>query len=262
MKQLFSLGQRRLLASRIPTALPIRFYSSDGLDGYFKYLCLVFFNLIERPKYDTSHEVEADVVHPSAQELWTQNQGIKPPKQYPNSEPDRIFKHPLYDPPTKADTSVPLVSPLVWPVNDMPQSDTPGWKAAPLWHEIEWEDPSETPIGDYPRNVPFLWTSLREPKNHWDKQGRREYGEVLNDYANYGDWLSIGHDYHWSVPLQSVLTSFGLIALIGVSVALWDPSKHKFFAEKDYPFDGLRVELGGDPEDAEDKWMAAHVYKD
>jgi hypothetical protein len=52
-----------------------------------------------------------------------------------------------------------------------------------------------------------------------------------------------------------------VIALMGFAVAYWNPEDHLWFAEKDFPYDGLRVELGGDPNDESDDWMKANTYK-
>ncbi len=49
---------------------------------------------------------------------------------------------------------------------------------------------------------------------------------------------------------------FGAIAVMGLGIAWWNPENHRWFAEKDYPFNGLRLELGGDPNDEKDTWAS------
>jgi NhaP-type Na+/H+ or K+/H+ antiporter len=63
----------------------------------------------------------------------------------------------------------------------------------------------------------------------------------------YMNTLIVSYHPLFSTEINNGLHIFGIIAAIFMSVYIWDPSQHMWFAEKDYPFDGLRVELGGDP---------------
>ncbi|TPX44723.1 hypothetical protein SeMB42_g04237 [Synchytrium endobioticum] len=110
---------------------------------------------------------------------------------------------------------------------------------------------------DYPRDVPMQWTQLRDPYKYWDQQGRRNYGEIMYDHDNYTDFLGIGPEVHWYVPFMGMMKVFGFIALVAFGVAWYDPAANMYFTERDYPYDGLRLELGGDPEDPDDRAQAA-----
>ncbi|KAJ3093188.1 hypothetical protein HK102_003596 [Quaeritorhiza haematococci] len=200
-----------------------------------------------------------------AAELWTREQlNLPPPAPKPEVEPNAVLDHPLYTPPAKPQLGVgPIVAPLRWPEYDqsMKSAQETGFPSPPHWWHAEFENVKEAPIGDYPRNVPMQWTQLKDPFKYWDKQGRRNFGEILHDQDNFHDWLSIGPEVSWRVPFSATLQVFGAIAFMGFCISWWDPEKHRWFAEKDYPFDGLRVELGGDPNNPEDNFMAARSYK-
>ncbi|KND03546.1 uncharacterized protein SPPG_01023 [Spizellomyces punctatus DAOM BR117] len=196
-----------------------------------------------------------------AAELWTDQQ--VPQTLKPDSDPNALLQHPLYTPPMKPQTGIgPLIAPLKWPEYDqkMPSSEESGLPSPPNWHDRGFDDPVSAPIGDYPRIRP-QFAQLRDPFKYWDQQGRREYGEVLYDHDNFTDMWSIGPEVHWWVPFKHCAKLLGIVALMGACVHWWDPEKHLWFAEKDYPFNGLRVELGGDPNDENDTFHRTNVYK-
>ncbi|KAJ3122359.1 hypothetical protein HK098_002912, partial [Nowakowskiella sp. JEL0407] len=252
MQRIFQLNKnlRAIPSISLPRiSQPVR-YSSHSYDS---------------PSYKTELKEAPEPVLESAQELWSKSKGYQPPPQNPDAEEDRVFRHPLYTPPAKYETGVgPLFDPLKYPEYDVkrPSDKQIGIYRPPFWHEFDWEDPKESPIGAYPRDIPYIWTQLRDPHNHWDKQGRREFGELLHDHSNYADWLSIAPEVHWYEPFKLTLTVAAWVVVMGVSISLWDPEKRRPWAFKEYPYDGLRVELGGDPADEEDKWMSGHVYKE
>lgn len=90
---------------------------------------------------------------------------------------------------------------------------------------------------------------------YWDQQGRRNYGEILQDHDQFLDIWSIGPEQDLSTTLNSFRDIIIAIAVLCTCVYVWSPEDHKKWAEKDYPFNGLIAELGGDPENA------APVYK-
>jgi hypothetical protein len=102
---------------------------------------------------------------------------------------------------------------------------------------------------------------LKDPFTYWDKQGRRNYGEILHDMDNFTDSMGIGPMEDTTNAMEAWKFSASFIAVIVGVVYFWDPEKHLFWAEKDYPFDGLRVELGGDKNDPSDNFNSAHSYK-
>ncbi|TPX32682.1 hypothetical protein SmJEL517_g04185 [Synchytrium microbalum] len=187
------------------------------------------------------------------------SQSTLPP--HPTSSPDfPFFQHPLYIPLAQPKTGLgTIIPPLKWPVYDQSvlsaqQSNLP---SPPRWWYSEFGNREMDPIGDYPRDVPMQWTQLRDPYKYWDQQGRREYGEIMYDHDNYTDFLGIGPEVHWWVPFMGMMKAFGFIGLVAFGVAWYDPSAHMLFTDRDYPHDGLRVELGGNPEEHDDNWMAA-----
>ncbi|KAJ3177977.1 NADH dehydrogenase 1 beta subcomplex subunit 8 ndufb8 [Gaertneriomyces sp. JEL0708] len=166
---------------------------------------------------------------------------------------DALLSHPLYTPPAPTETGIGILQPpLKFPEYDqsVPSTQSSGLPSPPTWHDKGF-DSAEAPIGDYPR-LPLQWAQLKDPFKYWDQQGRRNYGDIVYDHDNFADQWSIGNEQHWWLPLKHTMQLMGVIAFMGFCVHWFDPSQHLWFAEKDYPFDGLRVELGGDPKNAED----------
>ncbi|KAJ3286790.1 NADH dehydrogenase 1 beta subcomplex subunit 8 ndufb8 [Borealophlyctis nickersoniae] len=191
-------------------------------------------------------------------EIWTRQNS---PEPYPDLKPPKsfLYEHPLYAPliPEGQDTSIgPLIYPLHYPEYDQSFSRIP----LALWEPHKFPDHGFEPIGDYP-NLPVQFAELRDPWKYWDQQGRRNYGEILHPKAHLIDEWSLGPFEDWKEPLKYTLQSFGYMALLCIAVVWWDPEKHWWFVPRDYPFDGLRVELGGDPYDPTDKRYAARTYE-
>jgi hypothetical protein len=63
---------------------------------------------------------------------------------------------------------------------------------------------------------------------------------------NFTDVMSIGpmEDPTNALAAWKAMGSF-ILVICGI-VYFWDPEKHLFWAEKDYPFNGLSAELGGE----------------
>ncbi|KAI8920743.1 hypothetical protein DFJ77DRAFT_447200 [Powellomyces hirtus] len=214
--------------------------------------------------YNSDNRAPADRKAPVAADLWSaQQKGHKAAPAVPPQDPDAFLQHPLYTPPAPVDTGLgPVVAPLKWPEYDqsMPSSEESGLPSPPNWHDRGFDVPELAPIGDYPHVRP-QFAQLRDPFKYWDQQGRRDYGEILYDHENFTEIFSIGPEVHWKEPAKHSLQLLAIIAGMGACVHWWDPEKNAWFAEKDYPYNGLRVELGGDPNDENDTYTQANVYK-
>lgn len=154
-----------------------------------------------------------------------------------------------------------MLPPLKWPEYDQSIPSDVHSGIPTNWHYREFDDTATAPLGDYPRNIPFQWTGLKHPSKYWDVQGRRNYGDLLHDQDNMTDWLGIGAEPASTphlITLVKVALGLGLMATL---ISIWDPASHWEAAERDYPFDGLRVELGGDPKDATDNSLRANIYQ-
>jgi len=93
---------------------------------------------------------------------------------------------------------------------------------------MTFDDPIHAPIGDYPR-VPIQWGELKDPYKYWDKQGRREYGDILYDHENYTDIWGPGVDYDWRHTAKGLGMFAGFMAFVYGLIFWWDPSEHKFW---------------------------------
>eukprot|EP00842_Homolaphlyctis_polyrhiza_P005645 jgi/Hompol1/6081/HPOL_000612-RA len=199
---------------------------------------------------------------PVAAQIWT-NQQVPPTPPKPVVNENDVLYHPLYTPPAQPDTSIgPLLKPLHFPEFDQRKAywTKTGIKSYDSVLDLRYEDPNVSPIGNYPRIVP-QFASLRDPYAYWDQQGRRNYGEILYDHDNFTDEWGIGHNQHYDGPLKQTITVLCILGGLMGLVYLWDPQSHARWAEKDYPFDGLRVMMGGDPNDESDAYMTANTYK-
>ena len=196
---------------------------------------------------------------PSAVQKWFEIQDGKPTVNKPEVDEDRdVFHHPLYTPPAKVDTAIrSLPKPLKYPDYD---------QIKPLWtktgvagldsiNDHRFEKPEDSLIGGYPKIEP-QFALLRNPYAYWDQQGRRNYGEIVYDHDNLTDIWGIGPETHWYIPVVATLKTFGFLGFVSLCVYFWDSESRNPFAAKDYPFESLRVELGGDPSNKQDNWMA------
>ncbi|KAI8904082.1 hypothetical protein EDD86DRAFT_272046 [Gorgonomyces haynaldii] len=194
-------------------------------------------------------------------ELWEESLGAKIEPKDP-----KMFEHPLYTPPTEAVTGFgtkELPKPLVWPEYDQfKKNDVQFPDGGPSTVSARrFDNDEESPIGGYPRIEP-QYAVLRNPYTYWDQQGRRNYGEVLYDHDNFTDAWGIGAEQNAKFAFKSMGRVALYLAALTALIALWDPSKHAPWAPREYPHDGLRVALGGDPADASDTVHAAHKYSD
>ncbi|KAJ3417445.1 hypothetical protein HDV05_003309 [Chytridiales sp. JEL 0842] len=217
----------------------------------------------DRP-YDPSLRTPIEPLKPVASEIWTNQRAPQKREELPPADSDALFAHPFYTPQAKPQTGLgPLIEPLHWPEFDQSRpttQSTPGLNSPPAIKVADWDHPTDSPIGDYPR-MPIQYTALKDPFGYWDQQGRRNYGEVVHEHHNLLDEWSIGPEVSGWVHFKATMQVFAFIGLMGFGVAVWDPEKNLWAAEKDFPYDGLRVELGADPNDPNDTWVQARQFK-
>ncbi|KAG0169884.1 hypothetical protein DFQ28_002790 [Apophysomyces sp. BC1034] len=97
-------------------------------------------------------------------------------------------------------------------------------------------------IGDYP-NLPRNSNQLRSPFGWWDNQDRRNFNETLHEEDEIlGVW---GPDIHTYSPYKALgqLTLFFTL-LGGFSAFIYKVRPERPCAQRSYPFDGLKEELG------------------
>ncbi|RKP01259.1 hypothetical protein CXG81DRAFT_12227 [Caulochytrium protostelioides] len=182
----------------------------------------------------------------------------------PRAQPGEAFAHPLYTARPTVDTSLgPVIPPLHYPENDQSVVSTAesGINQEPYYRPTDFDDPKDAPLGGYPQ-VRHQWALLRNPFTYWDPQGRRNYGEILPDNYNLVDVWGPGP----TAPLRDVGRAIFIIAgavlTVTAGIAVWDPAHHRAIAPKDYPFDGLRISMGGDPQNPQDRELVAPTYSE
>ncbi|KAJ3119865.1 hypothetical protein HK100_000124 [Physocladia obscura] len=215
-----------------------------------------------------SERAEADAVAPSAAELWTQRQGAPAANAHQDDEADALFAHPLYTPPAAPDVSLGPLAPgrgLQWPEFDqggLLASTNPRVPSPPRQDPgfASFDDPLEAQIGAYPR-VPQQFSELKDPFAYWDQQARRNYGDVLDDqFLQLNQW-SHGPAPNPRIYVAAIVGVLALLAGVFAAVSAWDPLDHLWHAERDYPFNGLHLELGADPNNLDDTQVTARQYK-
>ncbi|KAJ3212743.1 hypothetical protein HDU82_007124 [Entophlyctis luteolus] len=222
-------------------------------------------------KYDpfaNAPAADPEPLHPSASEIWSRSQlpSQKPLSRDDVISDDDIFAHPLYTPAAKPFIGIgKLLGPMQYPEYDQSgflAGNNPNIKSPPGPDVAvnTFEDALEAPIGDYPR-IPHQWTELKDPFKYWDQQGRRNYGDILADQElQMNQWT---HGPATAVRPAIIVVGGFLFAMAGLFAAIsaWDPEKHLWQAQRDYPFNGLHLELGADPNDLDDTAITARQYK-
>ncbi|KAI8902951.1 hypothetical protein BC833DRAFT_571338 [Globomyces pollinis-pini] len=203
---------------------------------------------------------------PVGVQIW-ESRFNKPREFVPEVGEDDILTHPLFTPEAKPDLGFlapkdSLPKPLHFPEYDQARRSTEqsGYVSPASWVDKGFNAGVEPPIGNYPQ-IPLQWTQLKDPQAYWDKQGRRNYGEIVNEHYHFTNIWSIGPGESMSMFWVTVRNAAAFIGAISLGILIWSPEKHLFWAEKDYPFDGLRVMLGGDPNDPQDNATAAATYR-
>ncbi|CDH57843.1 nadh-ubiquinone oxidoreductase ashi subunit (ci-ashi or ndufb8) domain-containing protein [Lichtheimia corymbifera JMRC:FSU:9682] len=102
------------------------------------------------------------------------------------------------------------------------------------------EDPQ---IGDYP-NLPRYSAQTRGPYGWWDPQDKRNFGETLHEEDEiFGVWApDLFRDDPWMALGQLGLFS---VAVAGFSYFIYKTHPARPAAQRRYPYDGLKKELGG-----------------
>ncbi|CAG8575912.1 2789_t:CDS:2 [Paraglomus brasilianum] len=117
---------------------------------------------------------------------------------------------------------------------------------------------SDPMIGDYP-NKPWEPRGLRPPTGWWDEQERLNSEEELHEEEEVMSLFSTDI-YTETTPgkaVRDLLISAGVVGSIGLIVYLTLPERPMVL--RTYPFDGLRVELGGNPNDPNDLTRTGRV---
>ncbi|KAJ3052503.1 hypothetical protein HK097_006142 [Rhizophlyctis rosea] len=199
---------------------------------------------------------------PSAAELWTRRHMTEEQKRpvIPPIKPENVFQHPLYTPLEPVPVGIgPLVHPLKWPEYDQSKLSRQDSGLRNGWYYKDFEDYTNAPIGDYPV-MKLQWTELKDPFKYWDQQGRRNYGDILPDNAHQTDEWSVGPLIHLDTYYESWRKIAMMLAGMVVFVLWLDPASYAVAVPREYPWDGLRVELGGDPNDPTDTHFSANKY--
>ncbi len=92
---------------------------------------------------------------------------------------------------------------------------------------MPFDDPSTSPIGNYPR-LPATYTNLKNPYSYWDVQGRRNYGEIIHDQDLFTDAWGIGAEQSPAFGMKLLFQSAAFVGLIAVGVWVWNPENHSF----------------------------------
>ncbi|WRT66435.1 uncharacterized protein IL334_003391 [Kwoniella shivajii] len=98
-------------------------------------------------------------------------------------------------------------------------------------------------LNGYPQ-LPYVSIQQREPFGWWDRQERKNFGEVLHEEEDaIGMW---GPDVHKTSPSSALLQLSIAFSLIGLaSFAFISSRPERPVAQRSYPFNGLEKELGG-----------------
>ncbi|KAL7421825.1 hypothetical protein Q5752_003596 [Cryptotrichosporon argae] len=94
----------------------------------------------------------------------------------------------------------------------------------------------------YPQ-LPYVSLQTREPFGWWDRQERKNFGEVFHEEEDVlGMW---GPDVHKTSGPSALAQLSGAFALIGVfSYLLYKTRPQRPVAARTYPYGGLEKELG------------------
>ena len=124
----------------------------------------------------------------------------------------------------------------------------------------------DTGIGDYPQ-LPWQSAQKLKPRGWWDDQDRRNKETPLHeedDALNMWVWDATENNgkYTKYEALGQLLIMFGLLGGLYFLSYLYDAPSRNPAVPKEYPFDNLYLERGGDPNVSpteEDKKERIHV---
>ncbi|EDO38440.1 predicted protein [Nematostella vectensis] len=106
-------------------------------------------------------------------------------------------------------------------------------------------------LGDYP-NLPHVSSQRRQFEGWWDVQDRRNFNEPIHedeDGLNIWLWTEVecNDKYTPTEALTHWLTAFGLLGVVGFLSYLYDAANERPDLPREFPFDNLYLERGGDP---------------
>ncbi|KAK9701772.1 hypothetical protein K7432_011563 [Basidiobolus ranarum] len=116
-------------------------------------------------------------------------------------------------------------------------------------------------IGDYP-NLPWENKQLRYPRDYWDQTERRNFGETIPEQDEIlGIWITDPNPINPWRALAELLVVGSVIVGGAIALAKYALPDREIAVPRDYPFDGLRVEMGSDPNDVEDLSRSARKFE-
>lgn len=198
------------------------------------------------PKFTAKHDPEM-----TASEIWTNRQ--KGAKVLPKHiEKDSPFYHPdNTNPMRKPNISIgPLHAPLKVPEYDQSLRSTQesGLPSPPAYYDFKFDDAALSEFSkDYPR-LKLQYTELRDPYKYWDVQGRRDYGELVQENDLFLDKWSPGPSSDPRKPIAILLGAFTLVfGLYKFCEYVINKNPISTLASNvaEYPFDNLSKETGG-----------------
>ncbi|KAJ1924135.1 hypothetical protein IWQ60_005429 [Tieghemiomyces parasiticus] len=126
-------------------------------------------------------------------------------------------------------------------------------------HGGRWLDP-EPLTGDYP-NLPQYPTNEKPPLGWDNMQDRRNFGDVVQEQDEIlGAWGPTVYQGNTRTVVRDWLCFSAFIGVIAGVAYLSYPRAH--FTRRSYPYGGLHLELGGDPNNFEDRRMDARSHQD
>ncbi|KAJ1655752.1 hypothetical protein IWQ61_004552 [Dispira simplex] len=120
-----------------------------------------------------------------------------------------------------------------------------------------WVDP-DPQIDDYP-NLPHVSTYEKPPLGWDNMQDRRNFGDTVQEQDEIlGAWGPTVYPGDTRTVLRDWSFFAAFIGLVSTVAYITYPEPN--FERRTYPFDGLRVELGGDPNSTNDRRFQARTH--
>jgi len=114
----------------------------------------------------------------------------------------------------------------------------------------EWPDDGYG-LGNYP-NLPDISYQRRQHTGWWDWQDRRNFNEPIHedeDALNVWVWQEVECNdiYTPHQALLHMIAAFSIVGFVGFLSYLYDQTDPNPAVPKEYPFNNLYLERGGDP---------------
>ncbi|KAK9723248.1 hypothetical protein K7432_002097 [Basidiobolus ranarum] len=124
----------------------------------------------------------------------------------------------------------------------------------------QYVDP-DPQIGDYP-NLPWENKQTRYPRDYWDQTERRNFGETIPEQDEVlSVWITDPNPINPWRALAELIAVGSVIVGGTLALATYALPDREVAIPRDYPYDGLRVEMGGDPNDSEDLSRSARKFE-